>query len=591
MNARTAGAVPSPAGPVDGGGHGVDGEGEVLTAGTSERLVRTSEWLMCPCCHALLYQRRFERLSKVCPDCGWHHRLTAAERLDHLLDAGSAVPLSPGPTAEDPLRFGDLVPYPRRLQAARAETGLSDAVQVVRGAIRGHRVVVAVMDFRFLGGSLGVAAGEAITAAAEAALADRALLLLITASGGARMQEGVLSLMQMAKTCNAMAQLDEAGLLTVTLVTDPTYGGVAASFAALSDVILVEPGARMGFAGPRVIEQTIRQEVPEGFQTAAFLLEHGLVDGVHARDELPYVLALLLSASRHEGCGGTVTDSVVREARLVGARPAGETVRLARHRDRPTTLDHITRWMDGFLELHGDRAGADCPAIVGGVAMLDGQRVVVIGHQKGHTTAELVRREFGMASPAGYRKAQRLMRLAAKLDVPVVTLVDTPGAHPGPAAEAHGQAIAIAECLRTMGGLPVPVVSVITGEGGSGGALALAVADRLLLCANATYSVISPEGCAAILWKSPEATDAAADALRLDARALLELGVVDGVVVEPEGGAHTDPATACMFVRDAVVAALRQLRGRTGEELVRTRRARFRRFGVLQVPAGQGVPA
>ncbi len=588
MNARTAGAVPHPVGV---GGHGVDGEGKTLMTGISERLVRTSDWLLCPRCHVLLYQRRFERLSKVCPDCGWHHRLTAAERLDHLLDAGSAVPVSPGPTADDPLRFGDLVPYPRRLATARAEIGLSDAVQVVRGVIRGHRVVVAVMDFRFLGGSLGVAAGEAITTAAEAALADRAPLLLITASGGARMQEGVLSLMQMAKTSNAMAQLDEAGLLTVTLVTDPTYGGVAASFATLSDVILAEPGARMGFAGPRVIEQTIGQKVPEGFQTADFLLKHGLIDGVYARDELPHVLALLLSATRPVGSGGAVTDSVVREPWLVPDRPVGETVRLARHLDRPTTLDHITRWMDGFVELHGDRAGADCPAIVGGVAVLDGQPVVVVGHQKGHTTAELVRRDFGMASPAGYRKAQRLMRLAAKLDVPVVTLVDTPGAHPGPAAEEHGQAIAIAECLRTMGGLPVPVVSVIIGEGGSGGALALAVADRLLLCANAIYSVISPEGCAAILWKSPEATDAAADALRLDARSLLELGVVDGVVVEPEGGAHTDPDAACMFVRDAVVAALRQLRGRTGEELVHTRRARFRRFGVLPVPEGQEVPA
>lgn len=579
--------------------------------GASEGLVRTSEWLLCPRCRVLLYRRRFERLSKVCPDCGWHHRLTAAERLDHLLDAGSAVPVLTAPTADDPLRFGDLgsgdlgsgdlgsgdlgsgglVPYSRRLATVRAETGLSDAVQVVRGTIRGHRVVVAVMDFRFLGGSLGVAAGEAITTAAEVALADRAPLLLITASGGARMQEGVLSLVQMAKTSNAMAELDEAGLLTITLVTDPTYGGVAASFATLSDVIIAEPGARMGFAGPRVIEQTIRQKLPRGFQTAEFLLEHGLVDGVHARDELPHVLALLLSVTQRGGSNGVVIDSVVWEPWLVPDRPVGETVRLARHRDRPTTLDHISMWMEGFVELHGDRAGTDCPAIVGGVAVLDGQPVVVIGHQKGHTTAELVQRDFGMPSPAGYRKAQRLMQLAAKLGVPVVTLVDTPGAHPGLAAEKQGQSIAIAECLRTMGSLPVPVVSVITGEGGSGGALALAVADRLLLCANAIYSVISPEGCAAILWNSPEATDAAAEALRLDARSLLELGVVDGVVTEPEGGAHTDPAAACMFVRDAVVTALRQLRGRTGAELLHTRRARFRRLGALLVPEEQEVPA
>lgn len=548
---------------------------------TIRQAATVSEWLTCPDCHSLLYRKRFERLTKVCYECGRHFRLTAQERLDHLLDPGSVEPVEPVAAVHDPLQFTDLMPYEHRLGRAREATGLEDAVRVVRGSVRGHPVVVAAMDFRFLGGSLGCAAGEAVTAAAETALVHGLPLLLVTASGGARMQEGALSLMQMAKTSNAMAALDEAGLLTVTLVTDPTFGGVAASFATLSDVIIAEPGARMGFAGPRVIEQTIRQRLPDGFQSAGSLLEHGLVDEVRGRAELPYVLAELLATAQPADAEwvGDEFDPVVREAGLLRPREIEQVIKCARHPDRPTTLDHCANWFDGFLQLHGDRAGEDCPAIVAGLADLDGLPVMVIGHQKGHTTGELVRRNFGMPSPAGYRKAARLMRLAQKLRIPVVTLVDTPGAHPGLEAERFGQAGAIAECLRVMGGLSVPVVSVVTGEGGSGGALALAVADRVLLCENAIYSVISPEGCAAILWRTPDAAAAAAQALRLDAASLLRLGLVDGVIPEPDGGAHRNPAQASFRVRDAVVRALRELRGRDATELVAERRAKFRRFG------------
>jgi acetyl-CoA carboxylase carboxyl transferase subunit beta len=542
------------------------------------------DWLSCPDCRSLLYRRRFERQGKVCYECGKHFRLTAAERLDRLLDAGSAEFVESGPAVHDPLRFTDLQPYAQRLARARVKTGNADAVLVARGTVRGTRVVVAAMDFEFLGGSLGAAAGEAVTTAAETALADRVPLLLVTASGGARMQEGLVSLLQMAKTSNAMAALDEAGLLTVTLVTDPTFGGVAASFATLSDLIVAEPGARMGFAGPRVIEQTIRRRLPAGFQTAEFLLEHGLVDDVRPRAELPHVLGALLAAGRpvSRTWGHGESDPVVRDHTALERRDLGQILERARHADRPTTLDHAAAWLDGFVELHGDRAGEDCAAIVGGLARLDGLPVVLVGHQKGHTTPELVRRNFGMPSPAGYRKVVRLLRLAGKLGVPVVTLVDTPGAYPGPEAESHGQANAIAECLRTLGGLPVPVVSVVTGEGGSGGALALGVADRVLLCENATYSVISPEGCAAILWRDPAAARTAARALRLDARSLLELGVIDGVVPEPPGGAHRNPERAGTFVRDAVVCALRELRGQDRAGLVARRRAKFRRFGTIE---------
>ena len=567
--------------------------------GTAKARAVDDDWTVCEHCGLLVYRQRLERLAQVCPDCGHHRRLTADERLELLLDPGREE-IAPRPVVQDPLAFHDHVPYVQRLVSARSRTGLADAVRVVRGSVRGHPVVVAVMDFRFLGGSLGAAGGEAVVAAVEAALADRVPLLLVTASGGARMQEGALGLMQMAKTANAMAAMDEAGLLTVTLVTDPTFGGVAASFATLSDVIIAEPGARMGFAGRRVVEQTISDQLPADFQTAEFLVEHGLVDSVVARQEVLPVLAGLLGAAvarpapepADDTPGGPGRgDPVLRDPDRVPARPIAEVIRLARDPGRPTVTDHIAALCDSFVPLRGDRAGEDCPAVVGGIAELDGVRAVLIGHRKGHTTAELVQHDFGMASPAGHRKAARLLRLAAKLRLPVITLVDTPGAHPGVEAERHGQAHAIAECLRVIGGIPVPVLSVITGEGGSGGAIALAAADRVLMCENAVYSVISPEGCASILWRTPDATAEAAAALRIDARSLLRLGVVDGVVPEPDGGAHRDPARASELVRDAVFDALRSLRAAGGEGRVAARRSRFRDFGRIRMDVAREVPA
>ncbi|MFF5174590.1 acetyl-CoA carboxylase carboxyltransferase subunit alpha [Micromonospora sp. NPDC000089] len=557
-------------------------------------------WSRCAGCASLLYRKRLRRNLDVCPECGAHARLTAPERLRQLVDPDSWVPL-PQPAAQvDPIGFVDALPYPHRLSAARAGTGLDEAVLCGAARIGGHPLALAVMDFRFLGGSLGCAVGELITCAAERALADAVPLVLVTASGGARMQEGALSLMQMATVSQAVAGLREAGLLTVSVITDPTYGGVAASFATNTDVLLAESGARMGFAGPRVIRQVTGRALPDGFQTAEFLLRHGQVDAVVPRRALRGRLSVLLAAAAAgRARAGRVVVPRQEPARPVPAPAAGpepatavvadawETVRAARHPARPTTLDYLDGAFDGFVELHGDRLGADCPAVVGGLARLDGRPVMVIGHQKGHTTAELVARNFGMASPAGHRKALRLMRLAARLGLPVVTLVDTPGADPGVAAEQHGQAAAIAENILALSVLPTPVVAVITGEGGSGGALALAVADRVLMLRQAVYSVISPEGCAAILWPDSAAAPQAARALRLTAPDLCRLGVADEIVPEPDGGAQADPERAVQLLRRAVAANLTPLLDMPTATLVRRRRQRFRRFGAARV----SVPA
>jgi acetyl-CoA carboxylase carboxyl transferase subunit beta len=415
------------------------------------------------------------------------------------------------------------------------------------------------------------------------------------------MQEGTLALMQLAKTSAALADLDRAGILTIAVICDPTYAGVAASYASLPDVIIAEPGARMGFTGPRVIEQTIGQRLPEGFQTAEFLLEHGLVDDIVPRSGLRAAIARLLTVGpspepadgsadgpapgpaerRREAAAGPL----IRTPEDVASREPWDAVQLARNPGRPTTLDYLAHLLDWFAELHGDRMSGDCPAVVGGLGQLGGRPVVVIGHQKGHSTAELSSRGFGMPTPAGYRKAARLMRLAAKLGIPVITFVDTPGTHPGIEAEEGGQAIAIAENLRLMSQLPVPIVTVITGEGGSGGALALGVADRVLCLASSVYSVISPEGCAAILWRDRGKAPEAAEALRIDAAAQLRLGVVDAVVPEPDEGAHENPSLAARLLRDSVTAALDELAGLPAAELLRGRRERYREIGIRMAGA------
>jgi len=268
---------------------------------------------------------------------------------------------------------------------------------------------------------------------------------------------------------------------------------------------------------------------------------------------------------------------------------AWRRVQLARHPQRPRTLDLVALIFGGFFELHGDRAFGDDAAIVGGPALLDGRPVMVIGHQKGTDTESNILRNFGSPHPEGFRKAQRLMRLADKLGSPIVTFLDTAGAFPGPAAEERGQAEAIASSIKLMTGLQVPIVVVVLGEGGSGGALAIGVGDVVLALENSVYSVISPEGASSILWRSREEARTAAAAMRMTAAEQLDLGVVDAVIAEPGDGAHTDPAATARAVGDAILAALRVLTGRETAELLATRYARLRGMGAyLETGAGPG---
>jgi len=271
--------------------------------------------------------------------------------------------------------------------------------------------------------------------------------------------------------------------------------------------------------------------------------------------------------------------SEARTKSIFAKLSAWQTAQVARHPMRPYTQDYLHLIMPDFQELHGDRMYADDPAIIGGIGRLDGRPIMVIGHQKGRDTKERVRRNYGMPKPEGYRKAQRLMRMAEKFSLPIVTFIDTPGAYPGIGAEERGQSEAIAYCLYLMAGLKTPIVSIVIGEGGSGGALAIGVADRLLMLQYSIYSVISPEGCASILWKSADRAEEAAEAMRITAVHLNEFGLVDEVLKEPLGGAHRDPAATAEIIRNALLKNLAELDQLPDGQLLEQRQRRLASFG------------
>ena len=258
-----------------------------------------------------------------------------------------------------------------------------------------------------------------------------------------------------------------------------------------------------------------------------------------------------------------------------------QRVSVSRHQARPYTLDYIKYITTDFVELHGDRLFRDDPAIVGGLCKIDGIKFMIIGHQKGRTVEEKVYRNFGMANPEGYRKALRLYEMAERFNIPILTFIDTPGAYPGLEAEKHGQGEAIARNLMEMSGIKTPIISVVIGEGGSGGALGLGVADKVFMLENSVYSVISPEGCAAILYKDPSKVEEAANNLKLSSHSLLKVGLIDGIIDESLGGAHRDPECTALNLKRVVLETLEELKSMSTEELLEKRYSKFRRMGVF----------
>ena len=545
-------------------------------------------WLKCPKCGEVVYRDDVKAHGYVCPKCEGYFRIGTRTRIRMVADTGTFQEWFTDLETENPLEYPG---YEEKIANLQEKTKLHEAVTVGKCMVNGLETVLGVCDARFLMGSMGYVVGEKITRAFERATEEKLPVVLFTSSGGARMQEGIVSLMQMAKTSAAIRKHSEAGLFYLPILTDPTTGGVTASFAMLGDVILAEPGALIGFAGPRVIAQTIGQKLPEGFQRAEFLVEKGIIDGVVERQELKETVWKFLKIHQdsmkyiHYGKTQNVENfPEIRSSRGKAGTDgkseltAWERVEISRSKERPTMLSYVQQIFDEFLELHGDRAFRDDGAVIGGIAMFGGQPVTVIGQQKGKNVKENIYRNFGMASPEGYRKALRLMKQAEKFGRPVVTFVDTPGAACGIEAEERGQGEAIARNLLEMSGIQTPMVSILIGEGGSGGALGLAVTDEVWMMENATYSILSPEGFASILWKDGKRAKEASEVMKITAKDLKKLQIIEKVIREPEPANEENLPEIAEEIREDLDGFLRKSCQKTREQIVEERYERFRRM-------------
>ena len=529
----------------------------------------------CNKCGKGIFTEDYKKNLYICPKCGGYLRMPAQKRIAFLTEKDSFEEWDTGLTTENPLH---MIGYPDRIKSLQEKTKLDEAVITGKARIGANEVALMVMDGRFLMASMGEVVGEKIARGVERATKEKLPVIIFTCSGGARMQEGIVSLMQMAKTSAALKRHSDAGLLYISVLTDPTTGGVTASFAMLGDVILAEPKALIGFAGPRVIEQTIGQKLPDGFQRAEFLLEHGFLDAIVERPQMKETLSKILAL--HEVGEGTGFNRKKCDVELTSGSKmnmtAWQRVELSRRKDRPVGSDYIDALFTDFVEFHGDRYFADDKAIIGGVARFHGTPVTVIAQAKGRNTKENIERNFGMPQPEGYRKALRLMKQAEKFSRPVICLVDTPGAFCGLEAEERGQGEAIARNIYEMSGLRVPVVSIIIGEGGSGGALAMATSDEVWMLENSIYSILSPEGFASILWKDSSKAKEAAEVMKLTAENLKAQGIVERVFAEPEEYIVQNMDVVIMQMDEAIEEFLMKYKSLSEQELIEHRYERFR---------------
>jgi len=528
----------------------------------------------CPNCSKTIFSDELKRNLFVCPDCGYYFRMYAMTRIESLADEGSFEEWDTDIKETNPLKTPG---YENKINTLKETTSLHEAVTCGKCRISGQDTVLCVMDTRFMMASMGQVVGEKITRAVERATEQRLPVIIFCASGGARMQEGIISLMQMAKTSQALERHSDAGLLYVSVLTDPTTGGVTASFAMLGDIILAEPGALIGFAGPRVIEQTIGQKLPEGFQRAEFLEDHGFVDKVVARDDMKDTLSKILRFHgeyeyKPEGA------KVPKKKKKSSKHTPWEKVMISRGKDRPIADDYIDKIFPDFTEFKGDRYYRDNKAIRCGIATFEGMPVTVIAQAKGSNTKENVERDFGMPSPDGYRKALRAMKQAEKFRRPVICLVDTPGAFCGMEAEERGEGEAIARNLAKMSTLKVPILSIVISEAGSGGALAIAVADKVFMLENSIYAILSPEGYASILWKDAKRADEAASEMKLTANDLLKLKVIEGIIDEPESLTRDNVDEVVPGMISCIESFLNETADMNAEELIAARYERFRNF-------------
>ncbi len=541
----------------------------------------------CPKCGRMVNRDKVVKKKYICYECGGYFRVKTNNRIRMVADPKTFEPWFEDMAVSNPLNYEG---YEDKLASAREKTGLNEAVTVGRCKVFGEDIVLGICDSRFMMASMGHVVGEKITRAIERATALKLPVFLFCCSGGARMQEGIISLMQMEKTAAAIRKHGDAGLLYCSILTDPTTGGVTASFAMLGDVIMAEPGALVGFAGPRVIKQTIGQDLPEGFQTSEFLVEHGIIDGIVKRENLKKTIYFLIKTHQ---CNGKKTyadykpneefhfelsETLKEQSWFSSPRSAWEKVKAVRQVERPSASDYISYIFDFFVESHGDRAFRDDKAMIGGLAFIDGQPVTIIADEKGKDFKECQERNFGMPMPEGYRKALRLMKQAEKFNRPIISFVNTSGAFCGIEAEERGQGEAIARNLMEMSSLKVPVLCLMIGEGGSGGALATAVGNEVWMMENATYSILSPEGFASILWKDANRAKEASEVMNITAQDLKRLGVIEEIIPEFGGADRKTTEAIAGYMKEHIKEFLKKYDGKSGEQIAEERYQRFRDF-------------
>ena len=528
------------------------------------------------CAASLIEDSAFAKL-KICTACGFHYTLTARERVAQLTDIGSFKEVNATLTSLDPLSFSNKSSYGEKVRKDQFRTGLSEAVVTGVCTVSGRRVMIVALDFSFLGGTMGAVVGEKITLAFERAVRQKLPVVAVITSGGTRMQEGVLSLMQMAKTTVAARKLADKKLPFIAILANPSIGQIFASVGNLADILIAEPGALVGVSPIGSLVSEDRLPLPPQASTAEELQDHGMIDMIVSRAKLKDTVSTALDVFATEY---VLKSRVVPEGseNIMGENSAWANVNVARRSDRPTINDYIDRIVHGFVEVHGDRSYGDDRSVIAGLGQIAGQGVAIVGLGAGVGHNEDAN-SGSQISPEGLRKSRRLMLIASKFGLPVISFVDTAWLANTLDAEHRGLGYAIATATATMLEVQSPTIAVIVGEGGSEGALALVAADKILMMEYATLSPISPEGAAMLFYADQSRSQDAAEDLRLTAMDCYEMGIVDVIVPEPGEGAHEDVAQASRRLEKALLEQMAILQNTAVARITKNRYEKYRGIG------------
>jgi acetyl-CoA carboxylase carboxyl transferase subunit beta len=535
--------------------------------------------LSCPSCDARLNGDPFFERMRVCPGCDRHFALPARERISLLVKPSEFRETSGTLVSLDPVRFHDHLPAADRLAEAQERSLISNAVITGIARIGGNDSVVIALDAAYIGGAIGILAGEKLAIALDLASQKRLPVIVLAAGGGVRTQDGMLAVLQMAKTVTLCARLHRQGLPIISVLTHPTTGGIYAGLALQADLILAEPGASASG------EAAARQGMGEPLPTTEQLMAAGMIDEIVPRSALRDSLASLLHLLNTRGSLHVPTHVPVATG---VAAPGWEALRIGRHPDRPTAARIALRLLTNVQQVRGDRIAGDTETLIGGIGRFEGLTVAFLAHNRrpdGQTDQLL--------SAAAYRKAARIMQLAGRLELPLLSFVDTAGAERGLDAELGGISVAVARNLELMGQVPAPVITVITGEAGGAGALANALGDRVLVAEHGMFTLPMVEGALAspffLRQTGTERSSSGDFPFRsLSAREAHGLGVIDRVIPEPEGGAHLDPNGAIELFRVAIAESLGEVLGTGSRRLLETRVERARQLGLAD-PEGSDI--